>query len=107
MARSNPRTPPPPQRAGALIERHWQAHAGTVCASVSWDAMPLPELLEVADCIGGVGLSVVFRVMAEDGAGSHGGWWGFGGVGGAHACVFLAARSDFSTRRHAQAACQT
>ena len=54
------------------MERHWQAHKGTICAGVSWDAMPLPELLEIADCIGSVGLSVAFRVMAEDGAGCQG-----------------------------------
>ena len=64
--------PPTLTNTGALVERHWRAHKGTICAGVSWDAMPLQELLEIADCIGGVGLSVAFRVMAEDGAGSQG-----------------------------------
>lgn len=57
---------------GALISATWERHHGARCRGVRWDLLPLSELLDIAECIGGVGLSVVFRLMAEDHAGSSG-----------------------------------
>lgn len=61
-----------PWRAGALITACWERCQGARCRGVRWDLLPLSELLDIADCVGGVGLSVVFRLMAEDRAGSSG-----------------------------------
>lgn len=56
-----------------LIAAAWQAHYGELCRGVSWSRFSLDSLLDIAECVGGVGLSVVFRLMAEDHAGSSGG----------------------------------
>lgn len=44
-----------------------------LCRGVTWSRFSLQELLEIAECIGGVGLSVVLRLMAEDHGASSGG----------------------------------
>ncbi|KAI8462547.1 MAG: hypothetical protein J3K34DRAFT_462867 [Monoraphidium minutum] len=59
--------------AGRLVSAAWEAHHGALCRGVSWSRFGLPQLLEIAECVGGVGLSVVMRLMAEDHAGSSGG----------------------------------
>ncbi|KIY99884.1 hypothetical protein MNEG_8075, partial [Monoraphidium neglectum] len=59
--------------AGPLVQATWETHYGALCRGVSWSRFSLPQLLEISECIGGVGLSVVFRLMAEDHAGSSGG----------------------------------
>jgi Fanconi-associated nuclease 1 len=59
--------------ANQLIEGVWSKHFGEFCRGVRWSSFSLSQLLVIADCIGGVGLSVVLRLMAEDHAGSSGG----------------------------------
>ncbi|KAG2484067.1 hypothetical protein HYH03_017087 [Edaphochlamys debaryana] len=59
--------------APALLRATWAQHCGTWCRGVSWDRVPLEELEEMARCIGGLGLSVVCRLLAEDPAGWRGG----------------------------------
>jgi hypothetical protein len=54
------------------VQATWETHYGALCRGVSWSRFSLPQLLEISECIGGVGLSVVFRLMAEDHAGSSG-----------------------------------
>ena len=61
----------------------WGAHYGAICRGISWTRFTLPQLLEIVACVGGVGLSVIFRLMAEDHAGSS-------GVRAAAACTLLA-----------------
>ncbi|KAL6769540.1 hypothetical protein ACKKBG_A31395 [Auxenochlorella protothecoides x Auxenochlorella symbiontica] len=61
--------------AGGVEERLravWDAHCGELCAGIRWDRWPLEELLTVAACVGGRGLAVVCRLLAED----HSGWAG-------------------------------
>ncbi len=57
---------------GQLIQSCWEAQYGTLCRGVSWNRFSLHQLLDIVDCIGGVGLSVVLRLMAEDHEGSSG-----------------------------------
>lgn len=57
---------------GALVQACWGGNFGALCRGVSWARFGLEQLLEICDCVGGVGLSVVFRLMAEDHAGSSG-----------------------------------
>ncbi|GBF88189.1 fanconi-associated nuclease [Raphidocelis subcapitata] len=59
--------------AADLISGCWEANRGALCRGVSWSRLSLRELLEIAECVGGVGLSVVLRLMAEDHGGSSGG----------------------------------
>ena len=39
---------------------------------MNWSSYELSDLLEVAECMGGLGLSVLFRLMAEDLGGHRG-----------------------------------
>lgn len=55
-----------------IIAQTWRDHHGTICAGVNWGRFPLDQLQEIVACVGGVGLSVVLRLMAEDHAGSSG-----------------------------------
>jgi len=64
------------KHTGPLIEACWQSHYGVICRGVNWNRFSLQQVLEIAECVGGVGLSVVLRLMAEDHAGSLGGWVG-------------------------------
>lgn len=34
--------------APALLEATWRAHAGTLAAGVTWDGLPLQDLLDIA-----------------------------------------------------------
>lgn len=58
--------------AADIIGRVWAEHYGVWCRGIRWEAWQLDQLLEIASCIGGVGLAVVCRLLAED----HGGWTG-------------------------------
>ena len=60
-------------KAADLIAGSWEAHYGELCRGVSWGRLSLANLLDIADCVGGVGRSVVFRLMAEDHSGCSGG----------------------------------
>jgi len=57
---------------GALIASAWGAHRGAWCRGVRWEAWALDDLLDIAACLGGVGLAVVCRLLAED----YSGWTG-------------------------------
>jgi hypothetical protein len=72
-----PLAPAPP---GALIQEVWAAHYGELCRGVGWARFELGQLVEIAECVGGVGLSVVLRLMAEDHEGSSGKVGAGGGV---------------------------
>mmetsp|Transcript_4226 Transcript_4226/g.11389 ORF Transcript_4226/g.11389 Transcript_4226/m.11389 type:complete len:344 (-) Transcript_4226:863-1894(-) len=56
-----------------LLTSCWSQHKGRWCAGVNWDRTPLPELLDICRCVGGLGLSVVCRLLAEDYSGWRGG----------------------------------
>lgn len=74
----------------------WDAHCGELCAGIRWDRWPLEELLTVAACVGGRGLAVVCRLLAEDHSGWAGEVWGpgLGGwLGGWHEVIGLLAKS--------------
>jgi hypothetical protein len=58
--------------AGARIQQSWTLHHGRLCQGVNWSSYELADLLEVAECMGGLGLSVLFRLMAEDLGGHRG-----------------------------------
>jgi hypothetical protein len=58
--------------SGELLQRHWHAHHGTFCRGVKWEHFTLEELGEIVGCVGGLGLSVVCRLLAEDYAGATG-----------------------------------
>ena len=59
-------------RAPALLTAVWEEQRGVLARGVHWDRWQLPELLAVAECVGGEGLAAVCRLLAED----HGGWSG-------------------------------
>ncbi|KXZ52525.1 hypothetical protein GPECTOR_9g569 [Gonium pectorale] len=59
--------------APELLRGAWSAHEGTWARGVNWERQPLEELLEIARCVGGLGLSVVCRLLCEDCAGWRGG----------------------------------
>ncbi|EFJ44381.1 hypothetical protein VOLCADRAFT_95362 [Volvox carteri f. nagariensis] len=56
-----------------LLRSVWSRHAGTWCRGVHWGRLPLGELLQIARCVGGLGLSVVCRRLCEDAGGWRGG----------------------------------
>lgn len=58
--------------AGKILADTWQRYKGYWCRGVSWDRHSLEALQEIARCIGGLGLSVVARMLAED----YNGWRG-------------------------------
>lgn len=68
---TQPRIPTNP--LGRRVASSWRAHQGTFCTGVNWGRFTLEQLQEIVTCVGGVGLSVVLRLMAEDHAGSSGG----------------------------------
>lgn len=60
--------------APSLLRATWAAHQGEWCRGVDWSRYGLEQLATVAGCVGGLGLSVVCRLLAED----HSGWAGGG-----------------------------
>ncbi|CAG9459983.1 unnamed protein product [Pedinophyceae sp. YPF-701] len=58
--------------AAKLLEAAWRAHHGEVCRGVSWDRLPLEDLLLVCRCFGGGAIAAVCRILAQD----YNGWRG-------------------------------
>ncbi|TFY60075.1 hypothetical protein EVJ58_g5377 [Rhodofomes roseus] len=58
-----------------IIERVFTEHGEkkTWCVGVQWDLFEKNDLLEIAECLGGVALAVICRLMCEDYAGRTGG----------------------------------
>jgi hypothetical protein len=50
----------------------WGANAGVMARGVNWQRFNQEVLLEICDCVGGLGLAAVLRLMAEDYAGATG-----------------------------------
>jgi hypothetical protein len=59
-------------QAGAILSGVWAAHAGIFARGVSWQRFSQAQLLEICECVGGLGLAAVLRLMAEDHAGATG-----------------------------------
>ena len=59
-------------KAREILEETWGHHQGTLCRGVQWNRWSLEELIEIADCIKGVALAAVCRLLAKD----HAGWSG-------------------------------
>ncbi|BBM97433.1 fanconi-associated nuclease 1 [Marchantia polymorpha subsp. ruderalis] len=57
----------------SIVTQSWNKNFGTMCDGVNWERHSLAELLTIATCIGGSGLSHVCRLLAEDHAGWRGG----------------------------------
>ncbi|GIL90765.1 hypothetical protein Vretifemale_18441, partial [Volvox reticuliferus] len=56
-----------------LIRAVWSRRVGTWCRGVNWERLTLDDLLQIAGCVGGLGLSVVCRLLCEDAGGWRGG----------------------------------
>lgn len=56
------------ENACSLLETVWtrEAPKRTLCTGVSWERYTLEELNEVVYCVGGRGLAVILRLLAED-----------------------------------------
>jgi hypothetical protein len=63
--------------AGAILSTVWAANAGVMARGIQWQRFTQQQLLEICECVGGLGLAAVLRLMAED----HAGAAGRGGVG--------------------------
>lgn len=59
--------------AGSILTAVWSANAGVMARGVNWQRFSQQQLLEICDCVGGLGLAAVLRLMAEDHAGATGG----------------------------------
>eukprot|EP00878_Enallax_costatus_P015138 GHUV01015850.1.p1 GENE.GHUV01015850.1~~GHUV01015850.1.p1 ORF type:complete len:977 (+),score=369.04 GHUV01015850.1:95-3025(+) len=59
--------------AGDILSSTWAAHQGTMCRGVNWQRFSQDQLLDICQCVGGLGLAAVLRLMAEDHAGATGG----------------------------------
>ncbi|KAG6543623.1 hypothetical protein Mapa_014986 [Marchantia paleacea] len=57
----------------SIVTQSWNKNFGTMCSGVNWERHSLAELLTIATCIGGSGLSHICRLLAEDHAGWRGG----------------------------------
>jgi Fanconi-associated nuclease 1 len=51
-----------------LVEKIYAKHseAKTLCSGLSWDKYSLEQLLEITKCVGGPGLAVIVRLLAQD-----------------------------------------
>jgi hypothetical protein len=58
--------------SGAILTAVWSANAGVMARGVNWQRFTQQQLLEICDCVGGLGLAAVLRLMAEDHAGAAG-----------------------------------
>jgi hypothetical protein len=58
--------------AGAILSAVWVANAGVMARGVNWQRFTQQQLLEICECVGGLGLAAVLRLMAEDHAGAAG-----------------------------------
>lgn len=58
--------------AGAMLSATWAAHCGVMCRGVNWQRFDQATLLDICDCVGGLGLAAVLRLMAEDLSGAAG-----------------------------------
>ncbi|GLI71599.1 hypothetical protein VaNZ11_016863 [Volvox africanus] len=56
-----------------LIRSGWSSRVGTRCRGINWERWTLEDLLQIAGCVGGLGLSVVCRLLCEDAGGWRGG----------------------------------
>uniref|UniRef100_A0A383VBR8 Fanconi-associated nuclease n=1 Tax=Tetradesmus obliquus TaxID=3088 RepID=A0A383VBR8_TETOB len=59
--------------AGAILSATWAAHSGQMCRGVNWQRFEQALLLDIVECVGGLGLAAVLRLMAEDHSGAAGG----------------------------------
>ncbi|KAJ3553515.1 hypothetical protein NM688_g3569 [Phlebia brevispora] len=53
----------------AMVEESYTTHEGQMCIGVRWDMFEKQDVMEIAKCIGGSGLSVICRLLCEDYAG--------------------------------------
>jgi hypothetical protein len=58
--------------AAAILSAAWAAHAGEMCRGVNWQRFDQAMLLDICECVGGLGLAAVLRLMAEDHSGAAG-----------------------------------
>lgn len=58
--------------AGAILSAVWGANAGVMARGVNWQRFSQEVLQEICNCVGGLGLAAVLRLMAEDHAGATG-----------------------------------
>ncbi|EFJ04822.1 hypothetical protein SELMODRAFT_432067 [Selaginella moellendorffii] len=56
--------------ARQLVAETWAEHYGTSCSGVNWEKYSLEDLQTITVCIGGPGLSVICKLLAED----HSNW---------------------------------
>ncbi|WIA36406.1 hypothetical protein OEZ86_007718 [Tetradesmus obliquus] len=59
--------------AGSILSATWAAHSGQMCRGVNWQRFEQVLLLDIVECVGGLGLAAVLRLMAEDHSGAAGG----------------------------------
>ncbi|EFJ11001.1 hypothetical protein SELMODRAFT_426728 [Selaginella moellendorffii] len=52
--------------ARQLVAETWAEHYGTSCSGVNWEKYSLEDLQTITVCIGGPGLSVICKLLAED-----------------------------------------
>ena len=57
---------------GTIMSAVWCSNAGVLARGVNWQRFSQQQLLEICDCVGGLGLAAVLRLMAEDHAGAAG-----------------------------------
>lgn len=55
-----------------MLTAVWSANAGVMARGVNWQRFTQQQLLEICECVGGLGLAAVLRLMAEDHAGAAG-----------------------------------
>lgn len=58
--------------AGEVLAAVWSANAGVMARGINWQRFTQQQLLEICECVGGLGLAAVLRLMAEDHAGAAG-----------------------------------
>jgi hypothetical protein len=52
--------------APSLLTSTWRENQGRWCKGVNWNHFTLSDLVDICQCVGPIGLSVVMRMLAED-----------------------------------------
>lgn len=60
-------------QAPSLLAATWSSNQGRWCKGINWNHFKLADLVDICECVGPIGLSVVMRMLAEDYRGVRGG----------------------------------